>query len=283
MSHPRAFTLILLAMLAFAGNSILCRLALRETPIDAATFTSIRIISGAIILGLITQIKGRSLKTEGSWPSALALFIYAAGFSFAYIKLAAGTGALLLFGAVQITMIGYGFWTGERLSKQQIAGFILALLGLVGFLLPGLSAPPLQSSALMIAAGIAWGIYSLRGKTASNPMEMTAGNFLRAVPFTVGLSLSMISETSLTLAGCLYAVAAGAITSGLGYTIWYTALKDLTATSAATVQLSVPVIAAAGGILFLGENLTLRLVVASSAILGGIALAILEKSPTEAT
>lgn len=283
MFHPRGLTLTVLAMLAFAGNSILCRLALRETPIDAATFTSIRLISGAIILGLITQIKGRSLKVEGSWPSALALFIYAAGFSFAYIKLAAGTGALLLFGAVQITMIGYGFWTGERLSKQQIAGFILALLGLVGFLLPGLSAPPLQSSALMIAAGIAWGIYSLRGKAASNPLGMTAGNFLRAVPFTVGLSLSMISETSLTLAGCLYAVAAGAVTSGLGYTIWYTALKDLTATSAATVQLSVPVIAAAGGILFLGENLTLRLVVASSAILGGIALAILEKSPTEAT
>lgn len=174
-------------------------------------------------------------------------------------------------------MIGYGFWTGERLSKQQIAGFMMALVGLVGFLLPGLSAPPFQSSALMIAAGIAWGIYSLRGKSASNPMGMTAGNFLRAVPFTVGLSLSMISETSLTLAGYLYAVAAGAVTSGLGYTIWYTALKDLTATSAATVQLSVPVIAATGGILFLGENLTLRLMVASCAILGGIALAILEK------
>ncbi|BDM78080.1 DMT family transporter [Acaryochloris marina] len=283
MFHPRGLILTVLAMLAFAGNSILCRLALRETPIDAATFTSIRLISGAIILGLITQIKGRSLKAEGNWTSALALFIYAAGFSFAYIQLAAGTGALLLFGAVQITMIGYGFWTGERLSKQQIAGFILALLGLVGFLLPGLSAPPLQSSALMIAAGIAWGIYSLRGKAASNPLGMTAGNFLRAVPFTVGLSLSMISETSLTLAGCLYAVAAGAVTSGLGYTIWYTALKDLTATSAATVQLSVPVIAAAGGILFLGENLTLRLMVASCAILGGIALAILEKPKTSKT
>nr|WP_299487688.1 EamA family transporter [Acaryochloris sp. IP29b_bin.137] len=141
MFHPRGLTLTVLAMLAFAGNSILCRLALRETPIDAATFTSIRLIAGAIILGLITQIKGRSLKAEGNWPSALALFIYAAGFSFAYIKLAAGTGALLLFGAVQITMIGYGFRTGERLSKQQIAGFMMALVGLVGFLLPGLSAP----------------------------------------------------------------------------------------------------------------------------------------------
>lgn len=282
MSHPRVFTLTLLAMLAFAGNSILCRLALRETPIDAATFTSIRLVSGAIILGLIMKMKGGGTKAEGSWPSALALFIYAAGFSFAYIKLSAGTGALLLFGAVQITMMGYGFWTGERLSKQQIAGFMMALVGLVGFLLPGLSAPPLLSSGLMMAAGVAWGIYSLRGKTASNPLGMTAGNFLRAVPFTVGLSLSMVLETSLTLAGCLYAVAAGAVTSGLGYTIWYTALNDLTATSAATVQLSVPVIAAAGGILFLGENLTLRLVVASCAILGGIALAILEKSQTKA-
>lgn len=282
MSHPRVFTLTLLAMLAFAGNSILCRLALRATPIDAATFTSIRIVSGAIMLGLITQIKGGSIKAGGNWPSALALFIYAAGFSFAYIQLSAGTGALLLFGAVQITMMGYGFWTGERLRKQQIAGFILALVGLVIFLLPGLSAPPPLSSGLMMAAGVAWGIYSLRGKNASNPMGMTAGNFLRAVPFTVGLSLSMVSATSLTLAGCLYAVAAGAVTSGLGYTIWYTALNDLTATSAATVQLSVPVIAAAGGILFLGENLTLRLVVASCAILGGIALAILEKPQTEA-
>lgn len=280
MSHPRVFTLTLLAMLAFAGNSILCRLALRATPIDAATFTSIRIVSGAIMLGLITQIKGGGLKAEGNWPSALALFIYAAGFSFAYIQLSAGTGALLLFGAVQVTMVGYGFWTGERLRKQQIAGFILALVGLVIFLLPGLSAPPLLSSGLMMAAGVAWGIYSLRGKTASNPMGMTAGNFLRAVPFTVGLSLSMVSDATLTITGCLYAVAAGAVTSGLGYTIWYTALKDLTATSAATVQLSVPVIAAAGGILVLGENLTLRLVVASSAILGGIALAILEKPQT---
>ncbi|WP_299411503.1 DMT family transporter [Acaryochloris sp. IP29b_bin.148] len=283
MSHPRSLPLTLLAMLAFAGNSILCRLALRETPIDAATFTSIRIVSGVMMLGVITQMKGRGHKTEGSWSSALALFIYAAGFSFAYIKLSAGTGALLLFGAVQVTMMGYGFWTGERLKKQQIAGFILALVGLVGFLLPGLSAPPLLSSGLMMAAGVAWGIYSLRGKTASNPIGMTAGNFLRAVPFTVGLSLSMVSETSLTLAGCLYAVAAGAVTSGLGYTIWYTALKDLTATSAATVQLSVPVIAAVGGILFLSENLTVRLVVASCAILGGIALAILEKPQTSET
>ncbi|MGR3276964.1 DMT family transporter [Acaryochloris marina NIES-2412] len=283
MSHPRVFTLTLLAMLAFAGNSILCRLALRATPIDAATFTSIRIVSGAIVLGLITQIKGGGLKAGGSWLSALALFIYAAGFSFAYIQLSAGTGALLLFGAVQVTMMGYGFWTGERLRKQQIAGFILALVGLVIFLLPGLSAPPPLSSGLMMAAGVAWGIYSLRGKNASNPMGMTAGNFLRAVPFTVGLSLSMVSDATSTITGCLYAVAAGAVTSGLGYTIWYTALKDLTATSAATVQLSVPVIAAAGGILFLDEHLTLRLVVASCAILGGIALAILEKPQTEVT
>lgn len=280
MSHKRVLTLTLLAVIAFAGNSILCRLALKDTPIDAATFTSIRILSGAIVLVLMTHSKGQGIEATGSWLSALALFIYAAGFSFAYINLSAGTGALLLFGAVQVTMVGYGFWTGERLGKQQLAGLIVALVGLVGFLLPGLSAPPLQSSGLMLGAGAAWGIYSLRGKNASNPMEMTAGNFLRAVPFTVGLSLSTVSGTSLTMVGCFYAVAAGAVTSGFGYTVWYMALKGLTATSAATVQLGVPVIAAGGGILFLGEHLTVRLFVASCAILGGIALAILEKPLT---
>lgn len=281
MSHKRVFALTLLAMVAFAGNSILCRFALKETPIDAATFTAIRITSGAMMLGLIMRIKGGGIKAAGSWSSALALFIYAAGFSFAYIELSAGTGALLLFGAVQVTMVGYGFWTGERLRKQQIAGFIVALVGLVGFLLPGLSAPPPQSSGLMLGAGVAWGIYSLRGKNASHPLDMTADNFLRAVPFTLGLSLSMVAGTSVNIMGCLYAVAAGAVTSGLGYTIWYTALNGLKATSAATVQLSVPVIAAGGGVIFLGEHLTLRLFVASCAILGGIALAILEPPQTQ--
>jgi drug/metabolite transporter (DMT)-like permease len=265
-------------MLAFAGNSLLCRLALAETTIDAGSFTSVRIISGALTLWLIVQLRSGSQGLAGNWPSAAALFAYAAGFSLAYIQLSAATGALLLFGAVQATMIGYGFWKGDRLRGWQIVGFVCAILGLVALLLPGLSAPPLHSAALMVGAGIAWGIYSLRGRGAGDPTSATAGNFVRAVPFTAVLSLSMLSQFSLDVAGVSYAIASGALTSGLGYAIWYTALKGLKATSAATVQLSVPVIATIGGALLLGEHVTARIVVASVAILGGIALVILNRA-----
>jgi len=193
------------------------------------------------------------------------------------VSLPAATGALLLFGAVQATMIGHGIWTGERLMRLQIAGLILAFGGLVGLLLPGLSAPPLYGSILMLGAGVAWGIYSLRGKGAGDPTNVTAGNFLRAVPISVALSVLMFSGTSLDSAGIWYAVSSGALASGIGYAIWYSALPALKSTNAATVQLSVPVIAALGGIVFLGEPITLRLSLASVAILGGIALVILEK------
>ena len=209
--------------------------------------------------------------------SAFALFVYAAGFSFAYVNLPAATGALLLFGAVQATMIGYGVWVGESLRRLQLVGLMLAFGGLVGLLLPGLSAPPLYSSVLMLGAGVAWGIYSLRGKGAGDPTKVTAGNFLRAVPIAAALSVLMLNDTSLDIAGFWYAVSSGALASGIGYVIWYTALPALKATNAATIQLSVPVIAALGGIVFLGEVITLRLVLASVAILGGIALVILEK------
>jgi drug/metabolite transporter (DMT)-like permease len=278
MSRSRVLTLTALAMLAFAGNSLLCRLALAETTIDAGSFTSVRIISGALTLWLIVQLRSGSQGLAGNWPSAAALFAYAAGFSLAYIQLSAATGALLLFGAVQATMIGYGFWKGDRLRGWQIVGFVCAILGLVALLLPGLSAPPLHSAALMVGAGIAWGIYSLRGRGAGDPTSATAGNFVRAVPFTAVLSLSMLSQFSLDVAGVSYAIASGALTSGLGYAIWYTALKGLKATSAATVQLSVPVIATIGGALLLGEHVTARIVVASVAILGGIALVILNRA-----
>ena len=213
----------------------------------------------------------------GNWRSAFALFAYAAGFSFAYLSLPAATGALLLFGAVQATMIGHGIWVGERFLRLQLIGLVLALGGLVGLLLPGLSAPPLSGSLLMMGAGVAWGIYSLRGKGGGDPTKVTAGNFLRAVPFAATLSVLMHDGTSADSAGFLYAVSSGALASGIGYAIWYTALPELKATNAATVQLSVPVIAALGGIAFLGETVTLRLVVASAAILGGIALVILER------
>jgi drug/metabolite transporter (DMT)-like permease len=259
-------------MLAFAGNSLLCRLALSGTTIDAGTFTSVRIVSGALTLWIIVKLRSGAPGLAGNWASAAALFAYAAGFSLAYIQLSAATGALLLFGAVQATMIGYGFWSGDRLRGWQIVGFVCALL------LPGLSAPPLHSAALMVAAGIAWGIYSLRGRGGGDPTSATAGNFVRAVPFTAVLSLVMLSQFSIDVAGVSYAIASGALTSGLGYAIWYTALKGLKATSAATVQLSVPVIATIGGALLLGEHVTLRIVIASVAILGGIALVILNRA-----
>ena len=263
-------------MIAFASNSLLCRLALKQTAIDPATFTFVRVFSGAVALWLVTNTRQVSLNKSGNWPSALALFVYAAGFSFAYVHLAAGTGALLLFGAVQATMILWGFHKGERLNVIQVLGLVIALVGLVVLVFPGLSAPPLAGSMLMLSAGVAWGIYSLRGKVAGDAVVVTTGNFVRAVPFAVALSVSLISRAHVDFAGIGYAIISGAITSGLGYVIWYSALSGLKATSAAAVQLSVPVLAAAGGILLLGEPITLRYVFASVAVLGGIALVIWE-------
>jgi drug/metabolite transporter (DMT)-like permease len=277
MSKARIVILTSLAMIAFAGNSLLCRLALKETSIDAASFTTIRLASGAAMLWLIVRTNRSTHASGGNWRSAFALFAYAAGFSFAYLSLPAAMGALLLFGAVQATMIGHGIWSGERLLKLQIVGLVLALGGLVGLLLPGLSAPPLSGALVMMGAGVAWGIYSLRGKGTGDPTRVTAGNFLRAVPIAVALSLLMRDGASPDSAGIGYAVLSGALASGIGYAIWYAALPALKATNAATVQLSVPVIAAMGGIAFLGESVSLRLVIASAAILGGIALVILER------
>jgi len=277
MSYARIISLTSLAMIAFAGNSLLCRLALKHTGTDPASFTAIRLISGALMLWLIVRLRHATPAGKGNWPSAFALFVYAAGFSFAYVSLPAASGALLLFGAVQATMIGYGIWKGERLRGLQTLGVALAIGGLVGLLLPGLSAPPLLGALLMIGAGVAWGIYSLRGKGAGDPTRVTAGNFMRAVPITIVLSIFMLNFASVDTAGSIYAVASGALASGLGYATWYTVLPALKNTSAASVQLSVPVIAALGGIVFLGEPMTLRLVLASIAILGGIALVIVQK------
>jgi len=281
VSGLRVVVLTTLAMLAFAGNSLLCRIALKDTSIDAASFTTIRLLSGTVMLWLVVRIRGSFQVGAGNWLSALALFGYAAGFSFAYLSLPAGSGALLLFGAVQATMIGHGLWHGERLRRLQTVGLLLALGGLVGLLLPGLSAPPLQGAALMLGAGIAWGIYSLRGRGAGDATRVTAGNFLRAAAIAAALSVIMLRDARLDAAGTGYAVASGALASGLGYAIWYTVLPVLKATKAATIQLSVPAIAALGGVLFLGEAITLRLVLASIAMLGGIALVILEKQPAD--
>jgi drug/metabolite transporter (DMT)-like permease len=306
-------------MIAFASNSLLCRAALKETSIDAASFTFVRIFSGAAALWLImtmrrTRIRfpspsayallrrdkqsspdGRGgpfslrekagMRASGNWISAFALFAYAAAFSFAYNTLSAGTGALLLFGAVQATMILWGFRQGERLHPIQIAGLVVAVAGLVLLVLPGLSAPPLAGSILMLGAGAAWGVYSLRGKIKGqsgsdrDAIAATAGNFLRAVPFAALVSIVTIRQARLDSLGFVYAFISGAITSGLGYVIWYAALDGLKAASAATVQLSVPVLAATGGILLLGEPITWRYAIASIAILGGIFLVIIERRP----
>ncbi|HEX9558919.1 MAG TPA: DMT family transporter, partial [Reyranella sp.] len=212
-----------------------------------------------------------------SWPMAAMLSAYAAFFSFAYRDLTAATGAVLLFGAIQLTMMGYGLWTGERLRGLSLVGLAITLAGLVGLLLPGLAAPPPLAALLMLGAGVAWGVYSLLGRGAGEPIAATGGNFLRSVPFAALLALSAAGRETADLTGTLYAVVSGAVTSGLGYVLWYAALPALRATSAATIQLSVPAIAAIGGVVLLAEPITMRLLLASVAILGGIALTIHRK------
>lgn len=280
MKPLRIFNLTALAMIAFAGNSLLCRFALNRTAIDPATFTSVRIFSGALMLWLIVKMRHRKAGDAGSWPSAFTLFVYAAGFSFAYVSLTAATGALLLFVAVQGTMITAGIVRGERMRLPQWLGVAIAFAGFVVLLLPGIAAPPLFSAVLMLGAGVAWGVYSLRGKQSGDATLATAGNFLRAVPMTIILSGAYVFRSRIDGLGVLYAFISGAITSGLGYVIWYAVLPSLRRTTAATVQLSAPVLAALGGILLLHETITIRFILCAFAVLGGIALVVLEKRRT---
>lgn len=267
MAHTLALTA--LAMAAFASNSLLCRLALQHTAIDPASFTTARLLSGALVLWALVRWRGQ--RPAGDWRSAAALFVYAAAFSYAYLSLSAGTGALLLFGAVQATMLGWGLWRGQRLRLGQTAGLVLAMGGLVALLWPGVTAPPAVGALLMLAAGVAWGVYSLRGRGAGDPTAVTAGNFVRAAVLALPLAVAALPRAQVDAAGLLWALCSGAVTSGLGYAVWYTALKGLHPTSSASVQLSVPVLTALGGVALLSEPLTLRLALCSLAILGGIA------------
>lgn len=274
LSRPRVAAITLVALLAFAANSLLARMALRETVIDPAGFTVIRLLSGALLLWWLIHRRGVSLRGAGDWPSATALFAYAALFSFAYVSLSTGTGALLLFGAVQGTMILVGWRRGERLDALQWLGFALAVLGLAVLLLPGATAPAPLGAVSMLCAGAAWGAYSLLGRGHADPLRVTAGNFVRAVPFALALGVLSLPWLRWDAQGAALAVVSGAITSALGYAVWYSALRHLDATRAATVQLSVPVLAALLGLVFLLEPIGVRFMVASAAVLGGIAIVV---------
>jgi len=267
----RTLWLTLFAMMAFAANSLLCRLALGQDLIDAASFTTARVVSGAVVLTLIVLPKWRARgRAPIEWRSAAMLFSYMIFFSFAYLSLSAGTGALILFGAVQLTMIIAALRGGERFRLLSWIGLMLAFLGLVYLVSPGLTAPDPTGAVLMAVAGIAWGFYSLLGRSAGDPLEATANNFIVAVPLAIVVSLLFVGEIHSSSLGLALAIVSGAIASGIGYVVWYAALRGLTATRAATVQLSVPVIAALGGAALLSEQLTLRLILASVATLGGV-------------
>ena len=274
MSTPRLTALTTLALLAFAANSLLCRLALQGHHIDASRFTALRLGSGALMLAALGWRRDAPDGPRGSWLSALALFAYAAGFSFAYLSLPTATGALLLFGAVQASMMSVAIARGTRFAAHEWVGFVLALAGLVGLLAPGLSAPAPGGALVMLGAGVAWGVYSLRGRGAGDATRVTAGNFLRAAPMALALGVWNPAGATADVNGVVCAVASGALASGLGYAVWYTVLPNIRATHAAIVQLSVPVIAAIGGYAFLGEPVTVRLGVAAAAILGGIAMVV---------
>ena len=271
----------LMAMIAFAANSLLCRMALVETEISPGMFTAVRLLSGAITLFVITRLLRVPSVKAGSWRGALALFTYAAAFSFAYVSMSTGTGALLLFGSVQITMICAGLLAGERFHRWQVLGFLLAITGLIVLLMPGLSAPPFGAAALMLCAGFAWGLYSIMGRGAVSGIAVTSGNFIYAVVFVIallGVSAAMESELTADFSGMVLGIASGALASGIGYTLWYQVLPHIKSTHAATIQLSVPVLAVIAGWLFLSEAITLQIVLASLAILGGIWIVIKSRS-----
>lgn len=282
-SPARLVSLTCASLLGFAANSLLCRAALGARAIDAASFTAIRLAAGAVMLGLLALRApppgAAPESSHGSWVSAAILFTYAMAFSFAYLRLGAGTGALILFGAVQATMIGWSLVRGERPRPLEWLGLVSAAAGLVVLTAPGLTAPDPIGAALMMAAGAGWGAYSLRGRNVTRPLAANAGNFARSLPMIalVSVPLALTLGAHVTLRGAILAVASGALASGVGYSFWYGALPYLTRTRAATLQLCVPVLATVGGVLFLGEHVSARLVVASAAILGGIAVALVTR------
>lgn len=276
------FSLTAIALVAFAANSVLCRMALGDDLIDPVTFTAIRLSGGAIALSLIfwmTRKKKSGQMLEGSWRSAIALYGYALAFSLAYVSLSSGTGALILFGAVQITMLLVAFRSGEQMGAIQWAGFCVAIAGIIYLVSPGIAAPDLRGAVLMMISGMAWGMYSIAGKSVKSPIAMTTGNFIRAAIMMVPTSIIalVLAMSSVSTYGVALALTSGVVTSGMGYVIWYKVVPMLTTTQAAVVQLLVPLLAALGGVIFIGEKFTVRLGLASLLILGGVVLSIFAK------
>ena len=277
----RIFLLTTITMIAFGANSIFGRVALEGDAIDPSSYSFIRLLSGAIMLAILVGVSsGVSKKSlnHGNLISALCLFAYAAAFSFSYVNIETGVGALILFACVQAVMVGWALFKGDRPSLFEWLGIVIAFGAFVWLVSPGLEAPDPLAAVLMAISGIAWGAYSLRGKSASDPLEATAGNFLLSVPMGLVLLFITISSSQITLYGVILAIASGAITSGMGYALWYKVLPQLTATRASIVQLTVPVVAGIGGLIFLSEPLTFRFVLASALILGGVAISIVLKA-----
>lgn len=277
MTLMKTVSCTLFALIAFAGNSVLCRMALGDRTIDPSSFTVVRLLSGIVMLMIVLKFTARTKRSfaNGSWISAFMLFLYAIAFSFAYISLDTGTGALVLFGAVQMTMVFISFMRGNRMHISEWVGILIAVTGFVYLVLPSVTTPTFLGFVLMSAAGIAWGIYTLHGRTSMDPLRDTAFNFVRTTPFIIALVLLAIPSIHLSAEGVMLAVFAGGIASGIGYTVWYVALGGLSTTEAAVVQLSVPVIAAVGGLVFLSEAMTVRSVLAAVMILGGILTVVL--------
>lgn len=267
------------ALIAFAANSVLCRLALGSETIDASSFTGIRLISGAFTLFIILSIKGSNSEasSKGSWTAGFVLFLYAITFSYAYLSVDTGTGALILFGSVQITMIMLSLISGTRLHLIEWSGVIIAFTGFIYLVLPDITTPSVNGFILMTVSGMAWGIYTLKGRSSKNPLMDTTYNFLRTIPFVALLAIFTMQNMNYSSEGIILALISGAITSGVGYTIWYIALGGLTSTQAAVLQLSVPVIAALGGVLFVSEEITMRLIISAAIVLSGILMVVLGK------
>jgi drug/metabolite transporter (DMT)-like permease len=275
----KTISLTCLALIAFAANSVLCRLALGSEAIDAAGFTALRLFSGSIVLLAVLNVYSRpsAQPSKGSWSASIMLFVYAITFSYAYISLDTATGALILFGSVQITMVLLSLLSGTRIRIAEWAGLIVAFAGFIYLILPGVSTPSVIGFTLMTTAGIAWGVYTLKGRGSSNPLMDTAYNFLRTIPLVVLLVIATAHQLHYSTQGIVLALVSGGVTSGIGYTIWYIALTGLTSTQAAVVQLSVPVIAATGGVIFVEETITFRLVISACLVLGGILMVVLGK------